>query len=122
MAFSDPQSITIDGTTHSLPRILTGTSLGKFVSADASKQVELLPTAGKGRRNLISRLRFSKVVADPLVTTTNVRVGGICVFSVNVPTDGSYTDDDILKEAVGFIAWLTAGTNANLKRLIAGEN
>jgi hypothetical protein len=43
-------------------------------------------------------------------------------FSVNLPAEGGYTEADVLLQASGFITWLTANTNANLKKLIAGEN
>jgi len=42
-------------------------------------------------------------------------------LTINRPLEG-YSDTEIEKIVVGFIAWLQAGTNANLKKIIAGEN
>lgn len=124
MAFSDPQSITIDGTAYSLARTYTGTSQGRFVTADGTRQIEIIPPSGgvtsSARRHSIARLRNTKIASDPL-TAVNVRVGDLISLNINRPSAG-FTDAEIEKEVVGFFAWLTAGTNANLKKLIAGEN
>jgi hypothetical protein len=120
MAFADPQSITIDGTTTSLPRVLTGTSEGRFTSADGSIQIEVLPSTGKTKVR-IARLRSTKITSDPLVSTTNIRVSDLVSFNVVRPLDG-YADAEVVKQITGFIAWLTASSNANLIKLVAGEN
>lgn len=117
---ADPQSITIDGTAHSLPRVLTGTELGRFVSADAATSLEI-ETQSKGRRRTVARLRIRKVTSDPLVSTTNVRVDDTVALTINRPIDG-FSDSEIEKQVAGFITWLTASSNANLKKIIAGEN
>lgn len=119
MAFSDPQSITISGTAISLPRIPSGNKKGIFATSDLKTRIEVDPKVGN-RVSVSARLYQNKVVTDPLVTTTNVVVGDMVSLTINKPIAG-YTDDDILAQVTGFIAWLTAGTNANLKKLIAGE-
>lgn len=120
MAFSDPQSITIDGTAISLPRLSTGTKKGLFAASDNSTRIEVDPRSGN-RLSTSARLYQNKVVTDPLVTTTNIVVGDMVSLTINRPLAG-YSDDDIVKQVTGFISWLTAGTNANLKKLIAGES
>lgn len=121
MAFSDPQQITIDGTAFSAPRVFTGKPEGAFVSADGVVRIEIVPPKGGAtRKHTIARLRHAKVAPDPL-TATNVRVSDLISLNVNRPNDG-YTDAEIEKQVVAFIGWLTASTNANLKKLIAGEN
>lgn len=120
MAFTDPQSITIDGVTTSLPRVLTGTNKGEFTSADSAIQIEVQPSNGKTKVR-VARLRVSKVTSDPLVTTTNVRVSDLVSLTVIRPLDG-FSDAEIEKQIAGFFAWFTASTNANLKKFIVGEN
>lgn len=117
---ADPQSITIDGTAISCARNLTGTDLGRFNAANGQTTLEV-QTSRSGRVRSVARLRQTKVTADPLVATTNVVVSDTIALTINRPLEG-YSDADVEKQVVGFIAWLTASTNANLKKLIAGEN
>lgn len=120
MAFSDPQTITIDGVAIPLPRITTGTRKGLFAASDDSTRIEIDPRSGT-RLSTSARLYQNKVTTDPLVTTTNIVVGDMVSLTINRPKAG-FTDDDIIDQVTGFITWLTAGTNANLKKLIAGES
>lgn len=120
MAFADPQTITIDGTAHSLARTYTGTNMGLFEGPDGTVRTEIIPTNGKSKVR-IARLRNTKITSDPLVTTTNVRVTDVISLNIVRPNDG-FTDDEVIKQVTGFFTWLTAGTNANLKKLVAGEN
>lgn len=121
MAFADPQSVTVDGTAVSLNRVFTGKPDGQFVSSDSAYKIELVSSNSKSRISRTARLYNTKTTADPLVGSVNVRVGDMVSLTINRPIDG-YSDDEILKQVTGFIAWLQAGTNANLKKLIAGEN
>lgn len=120
MAFADPQSITIDTVTTPLPRVMTNTGAGQFTSADGTVQIEVLPSTGKTKVR-IARLRTTKITSDPLVTTTNIRVSDLISFNIVRPLDG-YSDAEVVKQVTGFITWLTASTNANLIKLVAGEN
>lgn len=120
MAFSDPQTITIDSVAITLPRINTGTAEGHFISADGNTRLELAPKNGN-RRTSVCRLYQNKLIADPLIGTVNVRVGDMWSLTLNRPKDG-YSDTEALNQLTALIAWLTASTNANAKKFIAGEN
>lgn len=117
---ADPQSITIDGTATSCGRVLTGTELGRFVAPNQSVSLEV-QTSRSGRLRTVARLRSQKVTSDPLVSSTNVVVSDTIALTINRPLEG-FSDADIEKQVVGFFGWLTAGTNANLKKILAGEN
>lgn len=122
MAFADPQTVTIDGTGNTLNRVMSGTQAGTFVSADTTLTMEVLPrVSNRGRTIRQASMKNVKITSDPLVSTTNVRVNDTIRLVIDRPSDG-YSDDDVVKQVTGFIAWLTAGTNANLKKLVAGEN
>ncbi len=121
MAFNDPQSITISGTAIPLGRVLTGTTQGTFVSADSKTRIVVDPSSTAKRNRKTLRLYQEKITTDPLVTTTNVRVGDMISLTIDRPFEG-YSDAEVEAQIVGFIAYLTAGTNANLKKLILGEN
>lgn len=120
MAYTDPQTITINAVAIPLNRVNTGSTVGKFTSSDGQTRIEIDPKNGN-RLSRTARLYQQKTTADPLVASTNVRVGDMLSFSVNLPQEG-YTEAEVLLQAAGFITWLTASSNANLKKLIAGEN
>jgi hypothetical protein len=122
MAYSDPQSITI-GTTPgavSLARVNSGSETGKFSNYDAKTNLSVGTTYGRRNRHQ-ARVDFSKVTADPLVSSTNVLVSGSVYLVIDVPTSGfSATEQKDLAKAL--LTWLTASSDAALIKLIAGEN
>jgi len=122
VALSDPQSITI-GTTPgavSLPRVNTGSNVGKFSNFDAKATLSVQTNYGKRTRRE-ARIDFSKIVTDPLISTTNVLVGGTVRLNIDVPPSG-FSAAEQKDLAVALLTWLTASTNANLIKVIAGEN
>lgn len=120
MAYSDPQTITINSVAQVLNRSFDKSGAGKFTTADGAYTLEVLPSNGKTKVRTL-RLRNSKVTSDPLVSTTNVRVTDLISVTIIQPLDG-YTIDEIVKQMSGLITWLTASTNANLIKFVAGEN
>lgn len=122
MAFSDPQSVTI-GTVPgavSLPRVYSTTEQGRFQNLD-SKVVLMAGTSYNRRTRNAARLEFSKVTADPLVSTTNILVKAGVTVSIDMPPSG-FSASEKKDMALALINWLTASTNANLIKLIAGES
>lgn len=121
MAFADAQTISINGSAIPLSRVITGTTTGLFPSEDGNTFVEITPSVSKGRRHTVVRLNQKKTTVDPLVGSTNVRVSDFMSINIQRPLEG-YSNDEVLQQLLGLIAWGTAGTNANFKKLIAGEN
>lgn len=122
MAYSDPQNITI-GTTPgavTLPRVNNSNGTGKFQNYDAKSELLVGTTYGKRTRRT-ARVNFSKVTADPLVSSTNVLVGASVYLVVDVPQSG-FSAGDQKDLVLSLTNWLTANTNANLIKLVAGEN
>lgn len=120
MAFPDPLSLTVDGTTTSLPRVLVSGNTGRFVSADGSYELSITPKNGVSKRRDLA-LRNTKITSDPLVSTTNIRVSDLIALSIIRPLNG-YSDAEVVKQVVGLFGLLTASSNALLTRLVAGEN
>ena len=122
MAFSDPQSVTI-GTTPgavSLPRVNSGSDVGTFSNYDSKTALKVQTNYGKRTRRE-ARLDFSKVTTDPYVATTNVLVAGTVRLNIDVPPSG-FSAAEQKDLAVALLTWLTASSNANLIKVIAGEN
>lgn len=122
MAYADPQSVTI-GTVPgavSLPRVFPGSQTGVFSNYDSKTELQVQTTYGKRTRH-VARLNFSKVVTDPLISTTNVLASGGVSVTIDVPPSGfSAAEQKDLAKAL--LTWLTASTDAALVKLIAGEN
>jgi len=121
MAFTDPQSITVNSVATSLPRVITGTTVGNFVSADAAKVLTLDPRSTSNRKRNVARLNTQRVVTDPLVSTLNTRVSSMVSLTADRPLTG-VTDAQIVEEFKELFAWATANSYANLLKFAAGEN
>lgn len=122
MALSDPQSVTI-GTVPgaiSLPRVNSGNAVGTFSNYDLKTNLKVSTTYGKRNRRS-ARLDYSKVVTDPLVSTTNVIAAGSVYIVIDVPPTG-FSASEQKDLTLALLNWLTASTNANLIKVIAGEN
>ncbi len=122
MALSDPQSVTI-GTIPgavSLPRVNTGSNVGTFTNYDAKTTLKVQTNYAKRTRRE-ARIDYTKIVTDPLVSTTNQIVSGAVRFNIDVPPTG-FSAAEQKDLAVALLTWLTASSNANLIKVIAGEN
>lgn len=120
MAFADPQSITISGVTTPLPRTGSGIGVGGFSSADSSIMMDVRHSPSRTRTSRTIGITIKKYVADPLRPSDNVPVQATIRLVVNQPIQG-YTPAELLAAIVGFTTNLTAGTNANLTKLLGGE-
>jgi hypothetical protein len=120
MALADPQSVTISAVPVSLPRILTGTSVGTFKASDARTELTLDPRGTAKRRRNVGRLYAKKNVTDPYTGLISQQ-GYMVSITVDRPLTG-ITDADAEALASALFTWATASTNSNLKKLIAGEN
>lgn len=116
---SEPQSITTSAGAKSASRVLTGSTLGRFTTGNADTVLEV-QTAPGARIRTVARLIENKISPDPL-TAIQSRVGQTIALTINRPSDG-FSEADVLASVKGFIGWLTANTDANLKKIIAGEN
>ncbi len=121
MAYTDPQTITVDAVPYTLPRVITGTTVGRFVSADAVREITIDPRGTAKRRRNVGRFFVKRNVLDPLISGVSTQVQSMVSITIDRPLTG-ISDADIEKDVNGYISWLTASSNANLKKLIAGEN
>lgn len=119
MALTDPQSITISGTPHSLPRTNTGD--GKSTYANADDTVSLTVSHVRGRRNRrMARVDHRKIAADPL-TAENVEFSMSTYMVVDVPRTG-YTVVEAKAIVDGFITALNASSGALITKILGGES
>jgi hypothetical protein len=120
MAFSDPQSITISGSTISLPRVSTGTGQSEYMSSDGLVKLSASNAYGRRTRRVL-RLDHSKVSADPFLPSQNVKVSMSNYIVFDTPVAG-YTNAEALAVYNGFKTLFTASTDAAIVKLLGGES
>lgn len=120
MAFTDPQSITISGSTVSLPRVSTGTGTSSYQSADGLITLSAASTYGRRTRRVL-RVDHSKLTADPFIPTQNTKVSMSNYIVFDLPPAG-YTNAEALAVYNGFNTLYTAATSALVSKLLGGES
>jgi hypothetical protein len=120
MAFADPQSVTINGSANSLPRVASGENKGTFRKDDGTVSLTVSHSYGKRTRRVI-RLDHSKIAPDPFVASVNVKLNAGVYLVVDTP-DVGYTVAEAKQIADGLIAYLSASSGARLTQLLGGEN
>lgn len=120
MAFADPQSITISGSTISLPRVSTGNYESSYLSGDGLVNLKAASALGRRTRRTI-RVDHTKVTADPFIPAQNVKVGMSAYLVFDIPPAG-YTNADVKAVYVGFNSLYTASTHALIDKLLGGES
>lgn len=120
MSFADPQSLTVSGVTESLPRISSGQNSGAFSKADGTLNLTVSHAYGRRNRRTI-RVTQSKVSADALVPSQNVRSSMSCYMVVDTPVNG-YTTAEAKAVVDALVAYLAASTGAKVTQLLGGEN
>lgn len=120
MAFADPGSIKVGATATPIMRVLTGTTEGFLVSENGSVSVTIKPgkAAGQRRSNTLQVRNKQIASVDP---TLNGTVETMVSVSINRPKAG-LTDADVITAVKNVFDFLTASTDTNLKKLVAGEN
>jgi len=121
MAFADPQTLTISGTTAStLPRTSNGINSGSFQNSDGDEKLSVSHSYGKRTRRVV-RIDLNKIAADPFVAGQSNAVSMSAYVVIDVPKQG-YSLDEQTQAVAGLANYLTASTNARLKQLLGGEN
>jgi len=120
MSLADPQSITISGSTISLPRVSTGNKQSEYLSSDGLTGLKLASSYGNRTRQTV-RLDLKKVSADVYLPSQNVERSMSCYLVFDRPVQG-YTNADALAAFVGFNTLVTASTNAVITKLLGGES
>lgn len=119
MAFQDPSSIKVGATATPINRVLTGTADGFLVSENGAVSVTIKPGKGTSRRT--STIQFRNTMAATVDPEINGVVGNMVSVSINRPKAG-LTDSDVITMVKNAFEFLTTGTDANLKKLVQGEN
>jgi hypothetical protein len=119
MAYTDPQSVTINAVPISMPRTSSGDGTGKFQSADGLTIQTISHQYGKRSRRVF-RLDVKKSVADPYIPAQNTVANFAAYLVLDCPTFG-YTVTEQKQVVDGLLASLTASTGAKITQMLGGE-
>lgn len=120
MAYSDPQTVTINAIANTLPRVGSGVNTGSFSKDDGNVKLGVSHAYGKRTRR-VARIDHSKIAPDPLISSTNIKYSLSAYLVVDVPVTG-YTIAEQKQIIDGLITWLSATSGANTTKLLGGEN
>lgn len=119
MAFTDPQSVTISGTTISLPRVSTRDNESKYLSGDGFVNLSISSAYGRRTRRVV-RLDHAKISPDAFNPAISVRQSMSVYYVIDTPSGGlGYTNAEALAVSKGLTPWLT---DANLTKVLGGES
>lgn len=119
MAFSDPQTVTINAIAKTLARTGSGLDTGVFTKDDGEVKLSVSHAYGKRSRRTI-RIDHKKTAADVMDSSLNVPYAMSCYLVVDVPVAG-YTIAEQKQVIDGFAAYLTASSGAKITQLLGGE-
>jgi len=120
VAFADPQSVTINAVTASLPRISSGVNTGSFQKDDSTVGLVVSHQYGKRTRRQI-RIDFQKVAPDVFDSSINLSYSMSAYLVVDVPPLGfSIAEQKQIVDAL--TGYLTASSGARVTQLLGGEN
>lgn len=120
--FADPQSVTINAVANSLPRTTAGVNQGVFSKDDGLVVMSISHQYGKRSRRAL-KLTHSKVAADPLISSTNIRYSMSATLVVDTPLTGNgYTVAEAKQIVDALVAYLAASSGARVTQLLGGES
>lgn len=120
MAFADPQSVTVSGTTAtSLPRVLVEGTKSEYSTPDKTAGLVIQHAYGKRNRHT-ARLNVSKIAPDPF-TGVNQRYSASAYIVIDAPTEG-FTNTELKDAVLGLAKWLSDTTGANTVKVLGGES
>lgn len=116
---ADPQSVTVGGTTISLPRTGADKGSADYTSADANSQMRVAQTTNSTSRRTTISLKTNKIAADP-ISAVNARKSSIWTISNVAPLDG-FTVTELRDQLIGLANSLTATSGALASKVLSGE-
>jgi hypothetical protein len=117
---ADPQSVTINAVANSLPAISRGVNTSTYQKDDGNVVLAISHSYGKRTRRSI-RLDHSKVAADPLISSQNIKYSMSAYLVIDVPPTG-YTVTEAKQIVDGLLAYLTASSGAKVTSVLGGES
>lgn len=117
---ADPQSVTINAVAQTLPAILRGVNTSQYQKDDATVKLSIAHQYG-ARTRRTARLDFSKIAADPLISSTNIKYSMSAYLVIDTPVTG-FTVAEAKQIVDALTAYLTASSGAKVTSILGGES
>lgn len=117
MAFTDPQSITVNTVAKSLVRIKSDGYRSEYATADEEFKFIISHQSSKNRTRRMVRIDQRVVAADPLTSVNEYKTLGVYLV-IDEPEYG-FSDSEIDHIVQALAAWLTT---ANVGKICANEH
>lgn len=117
---ADPQSVTINAVANTLPAIARGTNTSKYQKDDGNVVLSIAHAYGKRTRRTC-RLDFSKVAADPLISSQNIKYSMSAYIVIDTPVTG-FTVAEAKQIVDALTGYLTASSGAKVTNILGGES
>lgn len=117
MAFSDPQTVTIDAVPHTLNRVKSDGYRSEYHEDDETLKMTLSHQESGKRTRRMARLDLRKIAADPLTALNEYKSLGVYLV-IDEPEYG-FADDEIDDAVQGFTTWLST---ANVTKLCSSQS
>lgn len=117
MAFTDPQTVTIDAVDNTLNRVKSDGTRSEYQSSDESVKLTLSHQESGDRTRRMARVDQRVVAADPLTSVNEYKKLGVYIV-IDEPEYG-FTDTEINNVVQGLATWLST---ANVAKLAGSEH
>lgn len=104
MAFSDPQSVTVNAVAQSMPRVSTAGTKTTYRKADGTYSLTISHTESKDRVRSMARIDQKTVVPDPLTSVNDYETLSFYVV-LDRPIYG-FSQTQVDQLVAGFKTWL----------------
>lgn len=118
MAFTDPQTITVNAVAQTLNLTSSEPLRSIYVTADEVYKLTLSHQISGNRARRMIRFDKKVIAADPLTAVNAYQNLGMYLV-IDEPSNQGFTDADIELVRAGFIAYLT---QANIAKLLSGQH
>lgn len=116
MAFTDPQSITVNSVAKSMPRVKTEGSRSEYAMADETFRMTISHQESKSRTRRMIRVDQRVVATDPLTSISEYKTLGVYIV-IDEPEYG-FADADIDYVVQALKTW---ASTANVLKVLGSE-
>lgn len=117
MAFTDPQTITVNTVEKTLPRVKSDGFRSEYLEAAEEFKLAISHQESKGRTRRMVRIDQRVVAADPLTSVNEYKTLGVYLV-IDEPEYG-FSDAQIDYVVQALTAWLTT---ANVTKVLGNEH
>lgn len=126
--FDQSQTLTVNAVAKALPLItFDGLQSERFLRDTNGDELKLRIAHERTKAGVdrsvtgFTRTKYVDVTGSGGAVTKVAKPWTINISLVR-PADGTFTETDLVNDAAALVAWLTAGSNANLKRVLGLES